>query len=146
MSTQKTQHYQLHSWVPEDDFHLTEINENFAKLDGKLQEEAEGLLKQLETLSQGLNARVRVVAGRYTGDNQATNDFDLGGKPIAVILEMYGGYRQPTSPIFGGLATQEMSLGGEVTITETGFRVLGGDHPHWLNRSDRNYHYSAVFL
>ena len=36
MSTNKTPNYELHSWVPQDDFHLTEINENFTGLDSEL--------------------------------------------------------------------------------------------------------------
>ena len=33
MSTNKTQNYALHSWLPTDDFQLSEINQNFAALD-----------------------------------------------------------------------------------------------------------------
>ena len=36
MSTNKTQNYNLHSWVPEDDFLRSEFNDNFTSLDTAL--------------------------------------------------------------------------------------------------------------
>ena len=43
MSTNKTQNYRLHSWVPQDEFHVSEVNENFALLDAVLKDEARKL-------------------------------------------------------------------------------------------------------
>ena len=63
MSTNKTQNYQLHSWVPEDKFLRAEINENFARLDGS----------------------ARVVVGSYEGDGAAERTISLGFQPKVVL-------------------------------------------------------------
>lgn len=47
MSTNKTPHYQLHSWVKEDTFLMDEMNENFGKLDEKLKAEVEAINEAL---------------------------------------------------------------------------------------------------
>ena len=52
MSTNKTQNYQLHSWVKEDTFLMSEMNENFTTLDGKLHEEVTALDGQVKAEAQ----------------------------------------------------------------------------------------------
>ncbi len=64
MSTNKTQNYNLHSWVPEDDFIRSEFNDNFTGID-----------TALKTLSDGLaaeqNARAAAVTAEKTAREQA---------------------------------------------------------------------------
>lgn len=57
MSTNKTPNYDLHSWVPQDDFHMTEINENFAKLDTALKTEAQTAAQGRSALQTALNEK-----------------------------------------------------------------------------------------
>ena len=61
MSTNKTTNYNLHSWLPEDDFLRTEMNENFTKLDKALKE--------------------LLICGSYTGDGAKTRTISLGFTP-----------------------------------------------------------------
>ena len=58
MSTNKTQNYQLHSWLPEDEFHLTEINENFAALDTALKTEATAAAAGRTGLNTALSGQI----------------------------------------------------------------------------------------
>ena len=58
MSTNKTPNYDLHSWVPQDDFHMTEINENFAKLDTALKTEATAAAQGRSALQTALSGQI----------------------------------------------------------------------------------------
>ena len=58
MSTNKTQNYQLHSWLPDDEFHLTEINENFAALDAALKAEATAATSGRTSLNTALTGQL----------------------------------------------------------------------------------------
>lgn len=66
MSTNKTQNYNLHSWVPEDDFIRSEFNDNFTGID-----------TALKTLSDGIaaetTARTAAVTAEKTAREQAVN-------------------------------------------------------------------------
>ena len=54
-----TEHYQLHQWVPEDDFLRTDFNEDFAKIDAALGGQAGNCHRQLH--------RLRGVQDDHTG-------------------------------------------------------------------------------
>lgn len=71
MSTNKTKNYRLHAWVPGDTFLLSEINENFERLD----------------------AAAHVVFGTYEGDGTDDRVIELGFTPQAVLLENENGQR-----------------------------------------------------
>ena len=62
MSTNKTPNYDLHSWVPQDDFHMTEINENFTKLDTALKTEAQTAAQGRSALQTALNGKADAAA------------------------------------------------------------------------------------
>ena len=73
MSTNKTPNYELHSWVPQDDFHLTEINENFTGLDSELA--ALDVLLKAETA-----ARTSQMAGKADMSQVSALETALTGK------------------------------------------------------------------
>lgn len=73
MSTNKTQNYQLHAWVPGDDFLLSEFNANFAAIDGLLAE-------------MPINKKLKIAVGSYLGDNIRNRVIELGFRPKAVAL------------------------------------------------------------
>ena len=97
MSTNKTQNYQLHSWVPEDKFLRAEINENFTKLDGS----------------------ARVVMGSYTGDGVDSRQITLGFQPRAVLVFNANGQTSSSYNIYGGLALPD----GPVMYNEVAFAL-----------------------
>ena len=133
MSSQKTEHYQLHKWEPGDDFLREEFNENFEKLDGA----------------------ARVVTGTYTGDGNSSQLIHLGFQPQAVLVidqsgEICNGYNS-----YGGLALLEtpMRLNSSlvsVTVEPTGFRVYyiynsGTPWTVYTNKSNNIFHYLAFY-
>ena len=110
-----TEHYQLHQWVPEDDFLRTDFNENA------------GVAAALSTAE----GKSQVVTGTYRGDSAATRTISLGFQPAAVLVEAENGRRNPGDDyIYGGLALPGAPVMGSgstaVDILETGFRVRSG--------------------
>ena len=65
MSSHLTEHYQLHTWEPGDDFLRTEFNENFEALDGA----------------------ARIICGVYTGDETSERFIDLGFTPRVMLVQ-----------------------------------------------------------
>lgn len=75
MSTNKTQNYNLHSWVPEDDFIRSEFNENFTGIDTALKTLADGLAAETSARTSAVTAektaREQAVAAEKTAREQA---------------------------------------------------------------------------
>lgn len=126
MSTNKSEHFQLHLWEPEDNFLREEFNENFSKLD----------------------AAARVVFGTYTGNGNSSQTISLGFTPSAVFLCKYTGemYRYPNTS--GGLALKDAPLGSQdhgatsIKILTGGFCVYFSGHAY-TNHDGYLYHYVA---
>lgn len=114
MSSNKTPCFQLHSWEPGDNFLLSEINENFALLDGA----------------------AWIVTGSYMGDNTVGREIDLGFAPRAVFFcDKMGraGYFTGYSYIAGGLMIPGCPLTGTSSgmaaeLTDRGFRLYQGTY------------------
>lgn len=149
MSTQKTQHYQLHSWVPEDDFHLTEINENFAKLDKALKDEA-------QTAAAGLTGKAdkttvaalgKLVTGTYKGNGESSQTVDLGAPILAVHIESFKGTRPDdhSNLVWGGLIFPDcpLSTGAAYVDGNTFVAVQGGGGWWLMNTANVTYYYVA---
>lgn len=112
MSTNKTQNYNLHSWVPEDDFLRSEFNDNFTSLDTALKALSTALAAETTAREQAVAAeaaarqsavsaeqsarqsavngltsgKAELVCGFYTGDGTAERTITLGFQPKAVLL------------------------------------------------------------
>ena len=117
MSTNKTEHFDLHSWVPDDELHLSEINENFAKLDSSVPQEMEKVKQALTKEIQELDGRKpQILTGSYVGNERV----ELGVKPLAVIVMIARG-NMTNSYAWCGIATQDMPLGKAMILDESGF-------------------------
>ena len=127
MSTNKTQNYSLHSWLPTDDFQLSEINQNFAALDA------------------ALAPKVEIIVGTYTGTG-GTRTIDLGRKPVAVFAERDGGFRHPYNVVYGGLVTRQLALSSAMSISDTGFTVTTNQSYMDMNDQGMQYNYIAFFI
>ena len=107
MSTNKTENYGLHAWVAGDDFLREEINENFALLDGAVEE-------------------CQVVVGTYMGTGGSTTQtITLGFRPKAV-LSLTNRVAHSSSSSGRNRATLALdgaNVDGYLTITDTGFQV-----------------------
>ena len=106
-----TSNYQLHQWVPGDNFLRTDFNEDFAKIDAAI--------KGVETAANtALAKKSEFILGTYEG-NGTTLPVNLGFKPRLVvitagILSLWWALtpstktrmsRPAASPLFGHLAT-----------------------------------------
>lgn len=134
MSTNKTQNYQFHAWELGDDFLLSEINENFAALDGAIPE---------------------IVTGTYLGEKQREYDdihtIDLGFRPRAVFVIPRdgsvdsGGGNKLLGLFFNGfpMASNGAPEVWTAQVTDTGFEVRN-KNSILLNREGYTFHYWAV--
>lgn len=135
MSTQKTQHYQLHKWSPDDQFLRSEFNENFDALDAALSD------------------CPRLAVGYYNGDGEAQRTISVGFLPRAVLILERGGSLGNSTNIYGGLAVTgspaRNNTNGEVAIAiqPGGFKVYNvvpmASGPR-LNAQNFTYHYIAL--
>lgn len=125
MSTNKTEHYNLHSWTPEDDFLRTEINENFAAIDQQLAE------------------KKNVVIGFYTGDGQPSQTIQVGAPILALLVENRWGSRHTTPYTRGGLVVAGKPAEILCTIEGECFHALHSDGSGGVNSSGGTYTYVA---
>ena len=118
-----TQHYQLHQWVPEDDFLRTDFNEDFKKIDTAIKSVETDLQANLDnevsrldgaittaqqTVQKNLNtqvtrldglidaleaSRAEIIIGTYTGNGESDQQITLGFRPKAVLVEHQDGRR-----------------------------------------------------
>ena len=100
-----TEHYQLHQWVPEDDFLRTDFNTDFAKIDAALAGLAADL-EESEAARETLAGRPELTWGSYAGSGEETQSVSLGFAPRAVLSLTAGGYtyRSQSGRGYGGLA------------------------------------------
>ena len=133
-----TSNYQLHQWVPEDDFLRTDFNEDFQKIDAGIAA-VKGQADSLEA------DKVGVVTGRYNGNGAASRAIDLGFQPKAVLVEEVNGRRTSNGSqfCFGGLSTLNGS-GSVVSLTATGFQVYFTAGVLCTNFSGESYVYAAL--
>lgn len=132
MSSQKTEHYQLHQWSLSDEFRTAEVNENFQLLD----------------------TAARVVVGTYVGDGAESRHIELGFQPLAVLVMSWKGVAgQASAAGYGGLAVGSARVEQTATIPvleidESGFVVYQSRSSNTdsatSNRSSYSYRYLAV--
>lgn len=131
MSTNKTPNYQLHSWLPADEFHVSEINENFTKLDASLKAEAQTAAAGHAALLEQLNGKGTLILGSWSGGCSAQPVIDLG-KPIkALLLENSNSWRGSLTDtrLHGGLILAGQTYrGGMVTINGSRFQINSIDN------------------
>lgn len=131
MSSHLTEHYQLHTWEPGDDFLRTEFNENFTAIDNTLAGKCE------------------LIMGSYVGNGEDGRPIDLGFTPQAVFICRQDGMTgSPNSYIYGGVFLLGLPLRTSsyvaAEITEKGFMVYRPEDHVRSNVSNQVYFYWAV--
>ena len=116
-----TQHYQLHQWVPEDDFLRTDFNTDFQKIDTALA----GLASQVAT-------KGRAIKGSYNGNGGTMRTVAMASTPKALLLS--------TGSSMITVINDNRTV-NKVTIITNGFRVDAGSGDP--NQSGKTYHYVA---
>ena len=133
MSSYLTEHYQLHTWEPGDDFLRTEFNENFEALDGAL--------------------AGKIAVGSYTGDGEAEQFISLGFTPSAVFVNDDSGYvayhNNSSGRYYGGMALKggPLVISGStiLSVEEGGFRVYpNGSASVYTNITGSVFYYAAL--
>ena len=135
-----TSNYQLHQWVPGDNFLRTDFNEDFAKIDAAIKgvetaaNTALALKADKTELTQACGAldeaKCETLTGSYTGNGANTRTIDLGCAPRAVFVGEF-------------LAVPGMTSNYLLSLTASGFQVrdsLGTS----TNSSGETYYYLAL--
>lgn len=137
MSTNKTTNYELHSWVPQDDFLLTEINENFAALDSAVAAKADkSALTALQTV---VAAKPNVVYGSYTGTG-STMRLQLGFTPKAIWVAGNNGAFATSGGAYGGMATS-LGMQSSPSSSKLVCVIEGGVYLNGSSVTDSSIHY-----
>lgn len=137
MSTNKTTNYNLHAWVPEDDFLRSEFNDNFAGIDAALKSLSDSIAAEAAAREAAVSAeaaarqsavsaeqsarqsaittlttgKVELVTGTYEGNDSASMDVPLGFQPKAVLIVCMDGYMGTTNGYqYGGLCLPGLPL------------------------------------
>ncbi len=122
-----TENYQLHQWVPEDDFLRTDFNTDFQKIDAALGTIAAQAAQVVD--------KCRVLYGSFAGDGATTRAITLGVRPKVVTLVN-------CSTMVDYVTVGVTSLGALV-ITDTGFQT-GVSHGQGQNSTSALYLYVAL--
>ena len=117
-----TSNYQLHQWVPEDDFLRTDFNTDFQKLD-----------EALAGLQTALDGKCQLKRGNFNGNGGSSRQVITGPTPQALILS--NGSTVVT-------VIDDDSTVGNVKIMANGFEVYSGS-PN-MNQSGKRYNYVAL--
>ena len=137
-----TSNYQLHQWVPEDDFLRTDFNTDFQKIDAALAglEAGKAGTSDLTALQSGVaaaqstaNSKCRVILGSYAGSGTFPRSISVGGAPKAVIIALEN------------VTVSVLKNAGEcrgVTITSSGF-TLSSSYDGF-NLEGHTYYYIAI--
>ena len=134
-----TSNYQLHQWVPGDNFLRTDFNTDFQKIDAALGQKAEksavtSLQSQVAGKADAASVP-RLVTGSYTG-NGATQSISLGFQPKMVIIPV-DDYN--TTVLLSGRTGKAGSISGSgFTVTFDSTSIYG------TNRSGQSYAYFAI--
>ncbi len=128
MSTNKTQNYNLHSWVPEDDFIRSEFNENFTGIDAALKSLSDGIDAETAARTAAVTAektaREQAVAAEATARQSAVTA-ETNARKQAVTAE-----QNARIAAINSLTTAKAELvigtyqGGEWTTTEPKTRTI----------------------
>ena len=117
-----TENYQLHQWVPEDDFLRTDFNTDFQKID-----------TALAGLQTALDGKCQLKRGNFNGNGGSSRQVITGPTPQALILS--NGSTVVT-------VIDDDSTVGNVKIMANGFEVYSGS-PN-MNQSGKRYNYVAL--
>ena len=117
-----TTNYQLHQWVPEDDFLRTDFNTDFQKID-----------EALAGLQTALDGKCQLKRGNFNGNGGSSRLVITGPTPEAVILS--------TGSTVVSVISDDSTISG-VKIVDNGFEVYSGS-PN-MNQSGKRYNYVAL--
>ena len=129
-----TSNYQLHQWVPEDDFLRTDFNTDFQKIDAALAAKAaQSALESVQELAEG---KCRMIVGYYAGNNYNPRTINVGVTPTVLLVSL------DSSSVNTITATRQGGTVAQVTVVENGFRLDSGSVP--VNTTGLSYSYIVL--
>ena len=145
MSTNKSEHLQLHLWEPGDSVLRTEFNENWEKLDASAAQAQADLAAGLAEVQTSLAVK-HFAVGTYTGNN-GTKNVALGFTPKAVLIcntmAVASIGNKIGMAVTGGTYDANAVTAGLIAVTQNGFKVVN-DSNYAMNSSSFSYHYLAI--
>ena len=127
-----TTNYQLHQWVPGDNFLRTDFNDDFLIIDNAIKAVSDASASGLASLE---GSKAELVTGNYVGTG-GTQTVQLGFHPQAVVV----------SNDYYATAANRSSRHMMLTVTSTGFSVqdIGSFGSNSLNATGDRYTYLAM--
>ena len=118
-----TTNYQLHQWVPEDDFLRSDFNADFAKIDQAL---AAALTDDdLTEVWMEISSKCKFRFGSFVGNGTSSRAIDVGDAPSIVVITN-------TQSMETTMFTKSLSM-GPLAVLSNGFQVgVGGQVPQNL--------------
>ena len=145
MSTNKSEHLQLHLWEPGDSVLRTEFNENWEKIDEETAQIREDFTAGLTEVQTSLAVK-HFAVGTYTGNN-GTKNVALGFTPKAVLIcntmAVASIGNKIGMAVTGGTYDANAVTAGLIAVTQNGFKVVN-DSNYAMNSSTYSYHYLAI--
>ena len=135
-----TSNYQLHQWVPSDNFLRTDFNADFLKIDAALASKASASgLTSLRGTVNGIQSdlldKAELVTGSYTG-NGSTQTISLGFRPRAVIIALN---EYSAAAVFPNLTSPIAA------VSASGFSVTNAaGYSYNTNKNNTAYAYLAL--
>ena len=129
-----TENYQLHQWVPEDNFLRTDFNQDFQRIDEALAAKAaQSALESVQELAEG---KCRMIVGYYAGNNYNPRTINVGVTPTVLLVSL------DSSSVNTITATRQGGTVAQVTVVENGFRLDSGSVP--VNTTGLSYSYIVL--
>ena len=145
MSTNKSEHLQLHLWEPGDSVLRTEFNENWEKIDASAAQAQADLTNGLADVQASLAVK-HFAVGTYAG-NDGTRTVALGFTPKVVLIcntmAVANIGNKIGMAVNGGTYDANAVTAGLISIVTNGFKVVN-DSNYAMNSSTYSYHYLAL--
>ena len=154
MSTNKSEHLQLHLWEPGDSVLRTEFNENWEKIDASAAQAQADLTNGLDAITAVLNAGgklARIAWGSYTGNgkygssNKTKLTFDFTPRLVFVGSNEDAAY-DFNRFMYPHTVSSYVRSGATFTVTwgSSSIQWYNSSDVYQLNESGKTYYYVAV--
>ena len=135
-----TSNYQLHQWVPSDNFLRTDFNTDFQKIDAALAALNSGkasagtvssLQSAVSSLQSAMGGKLELRSGSYSGNGSTGRVISVGATPRILFISQNA---------FVTTLIQDANTSADAVIITNGFRL----DDYSINTPGRTYPYLAV--
>ena len=135
-----TSNYQLHQWVPSDNFLRTDFNTDFQKIDAALAALNSGkagagtvssLQSAVSSLQSAMDGKLELRSGSYSGNGSTGRVISVGATPRILFISQNA---------FVTTLIQDANTTADAVIISNGFRL----DDYSINTPGRTYPYLAI--